>query len=95
MSEGGNTTPIPYVSIYRYTQKDIILPETTNPFVFLILSGTMRLHFSSGFKEYSPGHFMISAIDSPLTGQALSVSEDSPFLAISINFFIEMSFQSC
>lgn len=89
ISEGQNQTRIPYLEIHCYSQKDITIPDTPNPFIYLVVNGTMRLHFSTGVVDYAPGQYLISAIDSPISGQALSVSPTSPFLALYIEFSID------
>ncbi|WP_408892103.1 AraC family transcriptional regulator N-terminal domain-containing protein [Paenibacillus taichungensis] len=89
ITEGKNTTNIPYLNMYRYSQQNIDLPEIQNPYILLVVSDTMRLHFSTGIKDYSPGEFLISVIDSPLSGHTLFATVDSPFLAISIDFLVD------
>lgn len=80
---------IPYLEIHSYSQKDIVIPDTPNPFIYLVVNGTMRLHFATGISDYVPGQYLISSIDSPKSGLALSASSASPFLALYIEFSID------
>lgn len=89
VSEGKNTTDIPYLNIYRYHQENIILPDSLNLFILLVVNGSMRLHLSTGIKDYLPGQCLISSIDSPINGHAISACKDSPFLALSLDFSVE------
>lgn len=89
VSEGKSATDIQYLNIYQYSQKEVALPDTPNPYILLVVDGSMRLHFSSGIKDYLPGQFLISAIDSPVSGQALDATAAKPFRAISIDFSVD------
>lgn len=88
-SDGITATNIPYITILRNDQEKVVLPETPNPYILVVVNGTMRLDFSTGIKDYQPGQFLISAIDSPASGHMLSISADSPFLALLIDFSID------
>ncbi len=87
--EGNNHTIVPYITVYRHEQKDILLPDTINPYIYLVIEGTMRIHSTEGIKEYAKGQYMISAIDSPKEGQILSVSPQNPFFALTVEFSID------
>ncbi|WP_133015189.1 AraC family transcriptional regulator [Clostridium cuniculi] len=89
ITEGQNKTTIPYLTIYRYIQKDIDIPSIPNPFISLVINGTMRLYFATGISDYTSGQYLISAIDTPISGQPLLASPDSPFLALLIEFSID------
>lgn len=83
------TTAIPYIDIYCYCQKELILPDTASPYIFLVINGNMRLHFAEGIYNYTPGQYFISAIDSPRAGELFSVSEISPFVALRVEFSVD------
>lgn len=84
-----NATPVPYIDVYCYNQKEIVLPDTANPYIFLVISGRMRLLFAEGIYEYGPGQYFISAIDSPRTGEIFSVSQENPFVALRVEFSVD------
>lgn len=89
VSEGKNTTNISYLNIYRYHQENIILPDSLNLFILLVVNGSMRLNLSTSIKDYLPGQCLISSLDSPVNGHAISASKYSPFLALSMDFSVE------
>ena len=81
-AEGKNATPIPYLSAYRCTRRELVLPDIANPYLFLVVDGTMRLHAIGGVLDYAPGQYLISAIDSPRTGEIFPPSQTAPFAAL-------------
>lgn len=87
--DGLNTTNIPYLNIYQSSDNIIVLPDTPNPYILLVVDGRMRLHLLTGIKDFIPGQFLISAIDSPVSGQVLDAAPAKPFRAISIDFSID------
>lgn len=84
LKEGLNTTLLPFLSIYRFTTPEICMPESSKPYLYMIVSGMLWLHTLSGILDYVPGQYSVSAIDSPLSGQAITASADSEFIAVSI-----------
>lgn len=89
VSEGQNNTPIPYLTVHRHTEKDITIPDTPNPFIYFIVDGTMRLHCTAGVVVYTPGQFFVSAFYNTISGEAVSVSPESPFIALSMEFRVD------
>ena len=89
LNEGKNTTSIPYIDIYRYSQVDIVLPDIPNPYLFLVLNGTIRLSSADCINSYEPGQYFFPAIDSPRVGEALSASREMPFVALLIELSVD------
>lgn len=89
LSEGKNTTLISYINIYRCTQEDILLPDTPNPYLFLVLNGTMQLSSADYIKNYEAGQYFFSAIDSPRMGKVISNFQEEPFTALSIELSVD------
>lgn len=87
--DGKNATSISYIDVYCYNQKEFVLPDTTNPYLMLVINGNMRLHFAEGIYDYIPGQYFISAIDCPRTGELISLSETSPFVALRVEFSVD------
>lgn len=87
--EGINQTNIPYLEIYKSIQEEIILPDKPNPFIYLVINGTMQIHFDEDIKEYAAGQYLIATMDCPRVSKALSVSVDNPFIAISVEFSVD------
>lgn len=68
-SDGKNTTPVSYIDVYRCTQKEMLLPDIPNPYLFFVVHGNMRLHSIEGIFEYQSGQYLISAIDNPRSAE--------------------------
>lgn len=86
LTEGSNKTDIPFVTAYRFTTKRIQMPQTENPYLYIVLNGTLRLYTPSGIMDYMTGQYSISKIDTPLSGSVLTFSEQQDFLAVAIEF---------
>lgn len=88
-SDGKNTTPVSYIDVYRCTQKEMLLPDIPNPYLFFVVHGNMRLHSIEGIFEYGSGQYLISAIDHPRTAEIRSASQTEPFIALLIEFSVD------
>lgn len=78
-----------FLHSYYFTTKDIQIPESSKPYLYLIVKGMLRLHTISGILDYVPGQYSLSDIDSPLSGQCITASTDSPFIAVQIEMSID------
>lgn len=87
LKEGANNTALPFLDIYRFTTQEIPMPESPKPYLYIIVSGMLRLHTLSGILDYVPGQYSLSSIDSPLSGRSITASSDSEFIAV----FVELS----
>ena len=76
----------PPLTAYRFTSGKIQLPQSGNPYLYLVLDGTLRLHTPSGIMDYAPGQYSISQIDTPLMGTVLTFSDRGDFLALAVDF---------
>ena len=86
LKEGKNATPLPFLSLDRFTAKDILMPDSTKPYLYLVVNGILRLHTIYGILDYIPGQYSLSAIDSPLplSGQLLTAASHQEFLALQV-----------
>lgn len=82
LTEGVNSTKLPYLSIYLSTQRKVDLPQTENFYIYTVLDGSIRLFTPSGIMDYMPGQFSVSKIDTPASGHVLTFSENGYFLAL-------------
>ncbi len=87
--DGKNTTPVSYIDVYRCTQKEMILPDIPNPYLFFVVHGDMRLHSTRGIFEYKAGQYLISAIDSPRAAEISSDLQTYPLIALLIEFSVD------
>lgn len=79
-------TGIPYLTAYRFTTEKIRMPQTENPYLYIVLDGMLRLYTPSGILDYVAGQYSVSKIDTPLSGTALTFSEQQDFLALAVEF---------
>lgn len=84
LEEGENRTGIPGVSVWRFTTGKIQMPQTDQPYLYLVLDGILRLHTPSGIMDYMAGQYSISKIDTPMSGSILAFSGQRDFLAVSV-----------
>ena len=77
---------IPFVKVYRFTDERIEMPQTDNPYLYIVVDGMLRLYTPSGIMDYMAGQYSVSQIDTPLSGTVLALSDQQDFLAISIEF---------
>lgn len=85
--DGENHPKISAVKVYRFTDERIEMPQTDNPYLYIVLDGMLRLYTPSGIMDYMAEQYSVSKIDTPLSGTVLAFSEQQDFLAISIEFF--------
>lgn len=84
LAEHGNEATVSSMTAYRFTDEIISMPQTENPYLYIVLDGTLRLYTPSGIMDYMAGQYSISKIDSPLYGTVLSFSEQHDFLAVAL-----------
>lgn len=86
LEEGGNGTGIPCVTAYLFTTGKIPMPQTENPYLYIVLDGMLRLYTPSGIMDYMAGQYSVSKIDTPSAGSVLAFSERQDFLALAVAF---------
>lgn len=79
-------TGISSLTAYRFTSGNIQMPQSNDPYLYLVLDGTLRLYTPSGIMDYIPGQYSISKIDTPLSGTVLTFSDQGDFLALALGF---------
>ena len=88
-ADGCHVTAVSDLSLYRYKQASIQMPETSTPYLYLLAAGSMRLYTPAGMMDYVAGQYFVSAIDTPSSGCALAFSEKGDFLSLSIHFTLD------
>lgn len=86
LAEGCNQTGIADLTAYRFTTEKIRMPQTENPYLYIVLDGTLRLYTPSGIMDYMAGQYSVSKIDTPLSGTVLAFSKQQDFLALAVAF---------
>jgi len=84
LQEGNNDTGIPHITAYQFTTNKIQMPQTENPYLYIVLDGILRLHTPSGIMDYMAEQFSISKIDTPMYGTIFRFSKHKDFLAIAV-----------
>lgn len=79
-------TDIPYITVCHFKDAQIQMPQTDNPYLYIVVDGHLRLHTPSGIMDYMAGQYSVSKIDTPLFGTVLAFSEKQDFLATVIEF---------
>lgn len=86
LEEGGNKTGIACITAYWFTTERIQMPQTENPYLYIVLDGALRLYTPSGIMDYMAGQYSVSKIDTPLSGTVLAFSKQQDFLALVVEF---------
>lgn len=84
LMEGENKTEIPFLSIYRSTDRKIDMPQLESFYIYVVLDGSIRLYTPSGIMDYLAGQYSISKIDTSNSGYVLTFSDKGDFLALAI-----------
>ena len=79
---------IPFLHIFRCTDKTVSMPQVQTPYVYFVLDGELRLHTPGGMMDYVAGQYSISAIDTPEHGYVLAFSEQRDLLSASVAFTV-------
>lgn len=69
--DGENHPKISAVKVYRFTDERIEMPQTDNPYLYIVLDGMLRLYTPSGIMDYMAGQYSVSKIVPPYPGQCL------------------------
>jgi len=59
------------------------------PYIYVVLSGSLRLHTPSGILDYAERQYSVSAIDTPTSGNVLYLGADGLFRAVSVPFTLD------
>ena len=84
LTEGENKTEIPFLSIYRSTDRKIDMPQLESFYIYVVLDGSIRLYTPSGIMDYLAGQYSVSKIDTSNSGYVLTFSDKGDFLALAI-----------
>lgn len=85
-AEGSHPAGPSLLTAWRFTSRKIRMPQTENPYLYLVLDGVLRLHTPSGMLDYIAGQYSVSKIDTPLSGTVEFFSDQGDFLALALEF---------
>lgn len=80
---------IPYLTIFKTDKSTIEMPKADKPYIYIVVSGSIRLYTPSGMMDYISGQYSVSAIDTPTKAEIISFSDNNEFTAISVEFSFE------
>ena len=69
--DGENHPKISAVKVYRFTDERIEMPQTDNPYLYIVLDGMLRLYTPSGIMDYMAEQYSVSKIDTPYPDSCL------------------------
>ncbi|MGI6230711.1 MAG: AraC family transcriptional regulator N-terminal domain-containing protein [Tractidigestivibacter sp.] len=72
--------------VHRFSGRDLEMPSSRTPCLYLVVGGALRLHTPSGIMDYVPGQCSASSIDTPDRGYVLAPSGSGDFVALSLAF---------
>ena len=55
LAEGGNASGIPSVTVWHFTGDKVQLPQTGDPYLYIVLDGALRLYTPSGIVDCMQG----------------------------------------
>ena len=65
-TENNNQAEVLFMTAYRFFDAKVNMPQTENPYLYLVIDGALRLYTPSGIMDYMAGQYSISKIDTPL-----------------------------
>ncbi len=85
-SEGVNSTPIPYLRLFRADSVSQPLHTVYEPSLFIILQGSKSVLIGNQTYVYDQNSYLLSSVRLPVSGQILEASPEKPFLSLQIVF---------
>lgn len=76
--------PIPRLEISVGQATDEKAPCLYRSMICFILQGSKHVAINDDLLRYDPAHYLISAVDLPLTGQILDADDGQPYVAVSL-----------
>ena len=89
-TENNNQAEVLFMTAYRFFDAKVNMPQTENPYLYLVIDGALRLYTPSGIMDYMAGQYSISKIDTPLYGTILSFSEQNDFLSLALELTLSL-----
>lgn len=81
---GSNIAPIPRLEISVGQPTVGKAPCLYRSMICFILQGSKHVQINDALLSYDPAHYLISALELPLTGQILDEKEGRPYVAVSL-----------
>ena len=91
--DGENHPKISAVKVYRFTDERIEMPQTDNPYLYIVLDGMLRLYTHQELWIIWPDSILYRKLIPPYPGQCLLFQSSRIFWQFLLSFFIVMSFR--
>jgi AraC-like DNA-binding protein len=88
--EGITQTPLPGVSVVRWSMTTEPRCAIAEPTLALVVQGVKETSLNSRTFTYGAGQFLVVSVDLPLVGHVTFAEPDEPFLAVSIELRPEL-----
>ena len=82
--DGITKTSIPELTLYRVGQPMPSSPFMYRPTICLIGQGKKKVRFGEETCSYNTSHFLISSVTMPVESEIYDISEESPYLGLSL-----------
>lgn len=90
--DGFNETAIPFLKLNRSTKANEKVPSVFKPSLCVIVQGSKDVILAEDIYTYTPGEFIVTTVDLPVTGQVTLASPKKPYLCVVIELEPEMIF---
>ncbi|MDT8860839.1 AraC family transcriptional regulator [Alkalihalobacillus sp. MEB130] len=84
--DGVHPTSIPSLFLIRESIITEPISRVNEPSFCIIIQGEKEVWLGEECFRYGPGHYIVAAVDLPVTGQVIKASFDSPYLALKLEF---------
>ncbi|MBS4202073.1 AraC family transcriptional regulator [Bacillus sp. FJAT-49732] len=84
--DGVHSTAIP--SLFFIRESNVTEPKhgVYKPSICIILQGAKEVFLGQERFTYSPGDYLVSSVDLPVTGKVIKAASDAPYLCIKLEF---------
>lgn len=82
VAEGMTTTALECLQLFRSDQPTDITPSIYEPSVCIIAQGQKQARLGDEIYVYNPSHYLVAAVDLPVSGQVVEASPERPYLCI-------------
>ena len=83
-------TPVPGLSLHRWTEPTAPCPATYTPSVAVIPQGRKRVDLGRNTFLYDASRFLLASVDLPVISRVVEASEETPCLALLLRLEIPM-----
>ncbi|MDD2357552.1 MAG: AraC family transcriptional regulator [Thiovulaceae bacterium] len=91
--EGLNSTVIPFVKLFKSSDKTPVLNTVYEPSLFIIAQGAKIVMLGNNTIEYDRSSYLISTMHLPVSGKIIEAQPHKPFLSVQVTFDMELIFE--